>query len=60
MNDNTDDPAVAQRANEAIAEATCIGCEDRGEGLKPMHIYIDGSGQCQCKRGPNLTERRMR
>lgn len=37
-----------------------LKCEDRGAGLKPRHVYVDGSGRCQCGRGPDLNERRMR
>ena len=42
---------------DRIAELKCV---DRGEGMKPMHIYLDNSGECQCKRGPNLSEQRMK
>src|ERR1044072_1144151 len=42
---------------DRIAELKCV---DRGEGLKPMHIYLDGSGKCECGQGPNLSEQRMR
>lgn len=48
---------VARQANDAITSATC---EDRGEGRKPRHVYLDGSGRCQCGKGPDLNERRMK
>ena len=35
-------------------------CMDRGEGLKPCHVYVDGSGRCQCGDGPDLNERRVK
>jgi len=53
----SDEADVARQANEAINSATC---EDRGEGRKPCHVYLDGSGRCQCGEGPDLNERRMR
>lgn len=51
---------VARDTNQAIDLAKKIGCIDRGEGFKPMHIYIDGSGKCCCGNGPNLNEQRMK
>lgn len=58
--DNTDNPTTTHSANEVIAEAKSRGCEERGEGLKPRHVYFDGSGKCCCGRGPDLSEQRMR
>lgn len=49
---------TATRANEVIAQAQA-GCEDRGEGLKPRHVYLAGSEECVCGRGPKLSERRI-
>lgn len=53
-----DDDEVARAANQAIAEAQ--RCVDRGEGFKPCHVYVDGSGECQCGRGPDLSQRRIK
>jgi hypothetical protein len=53
--DENDD--VAEQANAVIESVK--ECVDRGEGLKPCHVYVDGSGRCQCGMGPILTERRM-
>lgn len=50
---------TATRANEIIAGAQA-SCEDRGEGLKPRHVYLAGSEECVCTHGPQLSERRMR
>lgn len=46
-----------QWTTDRIAELKCM---DRGEGRKPMHIYLDSSGECQCKQGPRLSEQRMK
>jgi len=45
--------------NEVKRPATTPTCEDRGDGLNPRHVYLDGSGKCQCGGGPKLSERRM-
>jgi hypothetical protein len=37
-----------------------LKCEERGEGLNPSHVYVNGSGRCQCGKGPDLSERRMK
>jgi hypothetical protein len=52
-----DDDDLAQQANETIRNVTC---EERGEGLNPRHVYLDGSGRCQCGHGPDLSERRIK
>lgn len=57
MSDVCDELAESEWTAEKISQLQCI---DRGEGLKPMHIYLDGSGECQCKRGPRLSEQRMK
>lgn len=53
-----DEDEVAREANAAI-EAAKRQCLDRGE-LQPMHVYVDNSGECVCKRGPKLNERKTR
>jgi hypothetical protein len=55
--DGDDNVTLAQQANETIRNVTC---EDRGEGLNPRHVYLDGSRRCQCGYGPDLSERRAR
>jgi hypothetical protein len=42
------------------ARIAALECVDRGEGLKPCHVYVDGSGRCQCGHGPDLNERKMK
>lgn len=50
-------PGIAEQMDAVIAE---VHCEDRGEGLRPRHVYLDGSGRCQCGDGPDLMKERMR
>lgn len=45
---------AATRANETTVK-TQANCEDRGEGLKPRHVYLAGSEECACGRGPKLS-----
>jgi len=50
---------VKQEADQWTAEKIAqLQCEDRGAGLKPRHVYLDGSGKCVCGQGSILTERR--
>ena len=51
---------VEQEMDAVIGEVKQRGCEDRGEGLQPRHVYLDSSGKCVCGHGPDLSERRMR
>lgn len=53
-----DDDEVAREVNAAIEAAH--QCVDRGEGFNPCHVYVDGSGKCQCGRGPVLDQRRLK
>jgi hypothetical protein len=53
------DQDTANEANETIHTAR-QSCEDRGEGLKPRHVYLEGATECVCKRGPNLELQRMK
>lgn len=52
-----DEDEVAADANRTIRSVTC---EDRGERLKPRHVYVDGSGKCQYEKGPELGQRKAR
>jgi hypothetical protein len=52
-----DDDEVREEFNSIVDSVR--ECVDRGDGLNPCHVYLDGSGECQCKRGPRLDERRM-
>jgi len=56
---NTDNK-VRDEFNAVVEEVKRVGCIDRGEGLKPTHVYLDGSGKCVCGDGPQLSERRMK
>lgn len=56
----TDDDDIRSDFDAVIEQVKRIGCEDRGEGLKPRHVYLDGSGKCVCGDGPQLSERRMK
>lgn len=54
-----DQEEVSKEANKIIAEAK-LNCEDRGEGFKPRHIYLEGSTKCVCGDGPDLERERMK
>lgn len=54
-----DEDEVAREADSAI-NAARQGCIERGEGLNPMHVYLDDGGKCACGLGPDLNERRMK
>ena len=54
-----DKEAKIEREWTAARIAT-LECVDRGEGLKPCHVYVDGSGRCQCGDGPDLNDRRVK
>jgi hypothetical protein len=58
-NNNNDDADTALSANIIIAQARA-GCIDRGEGLKPMHVYLEGATECVCGEGPLLELRGMK
>jgi hypothetical protein len=53
------DNEVRNEFDAIVEQVKRVGCVDRGEGLQPMHVYLDGSGRCQCGNGPKLSERRM-
>lgn len=53
------DLTTEKEADAAIEQAK-QGCVERGEGLEPCHVYLEGATKCVCQRGPDLSERRMR
>ena len=58
--DNTNPSPNPAEFDALVAAAKCERrFDDQGNELKPRHVYLDGSGKCECGDGPNLSERRM-